>query len=79
MLRMTVFRNATVRGSGSPDLAIRQAGKELLRRSLGEQDERVEVTVPVDAGAPIELSLSRPDGMLAGTFMVLERAMLVPR
>ena len=79
MLRMTVFRNATVRGSGSPDLAIRQAGKELLRRSLGEQDERVEVTVPVDAGAPIELSLSRADGMLAGTFMVLERAMLVPR
>ena len=78
-MRMTVARNATVRASGSPELVIRQGGKELLRRPLGEQDERVEVAVPVEAGAAVELSLSRADGMLAGTFMVLERAMLVPR
>lgn len=79
MLRMTVFRSATVRASGSPELLIMQGTKELLRRSLGDQDERIDVSVPVEAGAAIELSLSRPDGLLAGTFAVLERAMLVPR
>lgn len=79
VLRMTIVRNATVRASGAPDLVVRQGAKELLRRTLGEQDERLEVAVPVEAAAAIELSLSRADGMLAGTFLVLERAMLAPR
>ena len=77
-LRAVVFRDATARAAGSPDLVIRQGGKEVLRRTLGPSDERVEIAVPL-AGGALELELARTDGQLAGTFAVLERAMLVPR
>ena len=77
-LRAMVFRDATARAAGSPDLVIRQGGKEVLRRTLAPTDERVEVAVPL-AGGAFELELARTDGQLAGTFAVLERAMLVPR
>lgn len=77
-LRASVARDATARAAGSPDLVIRQGGRELLRRTLGPADERVDVSVPLADGA-FEVELARADGQLAGTFAVLERAMLVPR
>ena len=77
-LRASVSRDATARAAGSPDIVIRQGGRELLRRTLGPADERVEVSVPL-AGGAFEVELVRTDGRLAGTFAVLERAMLVPR
>ena len=77
-LRAVVTRDATTRAAGSPELIVRQSGKESFRRTLGASDLKVELDVPLEPGG-FEIELSRKDGQLAGTFAVLERAMLVPR
>ena len=77
-LRAVVTRDATARTAGSPELVVRQSGKEAFRRTLGADDPRLELDVALEPGT-FEIELARKDGQLAGTFAVLERAMLVPR
>ena len=76
-LRMTVRRPPTALEAGSPDLVVRSGGREVLRERLSPDRPEVALSAPLAAG-PFELELASADGSLAGSFAVLERALVVP-
>jgi len=73
-----VRRPASARAAGSIDLVVSAGGKELARERLDAGRARIPLRVDLPAGG-FELQLLPVDGTSAGSFVILERALLLPR
>ena len=71
-------RPASARAAGSIDLVVSAGGKELARERLDAGRARIPLRVDLPAGG-FEVQLLPVDGTSAGSFVILERALLLPR
>ena len=76
-LSCTLERPIAARSAGTPEFVVRSGGKEVARERLAADRASVEVTVPLGPG-PFEVELSTADGSIAGCFVRLRRALVLP-
>ena len=74
----TAVRPRRASATGTVDLVIRAAGRELLRHRFAPGDLRLDVRVDLPDG-PFEVLMLPADGSFVGDVVVLERALLLAR
>ena len=76
-LSCSVTRPAAARAAGVMELVVRSGGKEVRKERFGPDRPTSDLCVPLEPG-PFELELTTPDGSIAGCFMVLRQALVLP-
>lgn len=71
-------RPAAARSAGRIDLVVTSAGKEIVRERLDSNHATIQLRADLPADA-FEVQVLPVDGNAAGCFVVLERALLLPR